>query len=80
MNADPSLLRYREARKRFYEDLERAKTRLDALLDKMLEHPATLQDLAQLEGLHAEKHRLFTEFVKTEDAFIAQLLAERKQN
>ena len=79
MTSDPSLLRYMQARERFFEQLEKTKSRLDKLLTSMLDHTPTLQDLAQLEGLHDEKRRLFMDFVKTEDTFVTELLARRSK-
>ena len=77
MNDNTDLLNYMEARRRFYEQLEAAKGRLDHLLNDMLERPATLSDLARLEGLHQEKRNLFSAFVATEDRFVGRLLAQR---
>jgi hypothetical protein len=80
MTPDSELLQYIEARKRFFEKLDLAKGRLDRLLDDLLTRPATLSDLARLEGLHQEKRSLFTEFVATEDRFVSQLLARRRRS
>lgn len=79
MQPDPILENYAAARIRFYEELERLKGSLDALLAAMRERDATMEDLARLEGLHAEKHRLFTEFIAVEDQFVEQLLARRRE-
>ena len=80
MENQPALSRYIKARKDFYQRLEVAKGRLDELLESMLDHEPTLQDLARLEGLHAEKNRLFTEFMQIEERFVDQLLASRTTN
>ncbi len=77
MNPDSELVTYMEARRRFFEKLEVTKSRLDHLLNEMLERPATVNDLARLEGLHREKHALFTDFVATEERFVTELLARR---
>ncbi|MGE0687207.1 MAG: hypothetical protein AB7P33_10705 [Dehalococcoidia bacterium] len=77
MNPDAELLNYIEARKRFFDKLDVTRGRLDRLLNEMLERPATLNDLARLEGLHQEKHALFTDFVATEDRFVSLLLSRR---
>ncbi len=74
---EAAVVRYMEARKTFFENLEKTKSRLDVLLESMLDHTPTLQQLAQLEGLHAEKRRLFTDFVATEDRFVNELLTRR---
>lgn len=78
MQNDPLLTTYIEARRRFYERLEQTKRAMDTLLAQMLERPSTMEDLAMLEGLHAEKHRLIVDFISTEERFVEQLLAKRK--
>jgi hypothetical protein len=64
-----------EARKRFFQELMAKKEEMDELLEAMRSHDASITDIALLEGLHAEKHRLFTDFVKAEDTFVERLLA-----
>ena len=78
MQEDELLVVYSQARERFFVDLAAAKARLDGLLDRMRTNGISLQDLAQLEGLHAEKHRLFTDFVHVEERFVSLLLQSRK--
>jgi hypothetical protein len=77
MNLDSDLLQYIETRKRFYEKLEVTKARLDHLLDALQTRPATMTDLARLEGLHHEKRALFADFAEKEERFVTQLLAKR---
>jgi hypothetical protein len=74
MEAEPVLLRFIEARSQFFTELDLAKRQLDTLLNDMIERPPTMADIALLEGLHAQKHRLFIDFVQKEDAFVTRLL------
>jgi hypothetical protein len=63
-----------EARNRFFRELMVKKEEMDNLLENMRSHDTSITDVALLEGLHAEKHRLFTDFVRAEDAFVERLL------
>jgi hypothetical protein len=77
MNPATELLQYIEARRRLYDELEATKHRLDRLLNELLERAPTLNDLAQIEGLHREKRAVFTAFIEIEDRFVTQLLTLR---
>ena len=77
MNPATELLQYIESRKRLYEQLEATKHRMDRLLDELLARAPTLNDLAQIEGLHREKRAVFTAFIEIEDRFVNQLLSLR---
>jgi hypothetical protein len=79
MNPAIEVLQYVEARKRLYDQLEATKGRLDRVLNELLERAPTLNDLAQIEGLHREKRALFTGFIEIEDRFVSQLLALRSR-
>lgn len=77
MNALPILQHYIDARRRFYEKLLGTKEDLDKLLEKMRAQQPSLQDVALLAGLQAEKRDLIVAFLETEDRFVEQLLKER---
>ena len=74
MPHNPFLANYMDARRRFLTELEIVNRKLDELLDGLLEREPTVRDLALLETLHAEKHRISTGFVPVEETFVFQLL------
>ena len=77
MNHETELLHYVEACKRFWEQIEVTRGRIDRFLTELLQRPTTLSDLARLEGLHRQQRELFVGHMELQDRLIADLLARR---
>ena len=74
MESDANYRAFLERRRKFLEDWNRLNNQIDDLLDKLGREKPTVQDAALVEGLRAERHRLFNEYENAADEWVTYLL------
>ncbi len=77
MNPEAEIQHYIDACKRFWDQIEVVRNRIDNFLNELLQRPTTLNDLARLEGLHRQQRELFVSHLEVQDRLMAELLAQR---
>jgi hypothetical protein len=79
LNYDQELGRYREARRRYYERMDKLRAQIDSWVETHAVQPPPVGAVARLEALHAERARLLNDFQLLEDNFVTQLLERQSQ-
>jgi len=74
-----SLQQYAAYRTRFYANLDDLRARMDRFFEAVGDNEPSISDVAQLEGLHQEKVRLFQDFMEAHERLIGTFLAERRR-
>ena len=74
MEADPVFTRFVERRARLLDRLDTTRVQFDAWIDKHKTLQAHVADLAQLEGMLAERRNMLDELLKLDDSLLDHLV------
>jgi hypothetical protein len=74
LERDPVFTNFLERRARILGHLDTTRVQVDAWIDAHLTAPASITELAQLEGLLAERRNLLDELLKLDDSLLDHLV------